>query len=111
VQSLKKLWDRTIGELLVIAARGLIRAYQLTLSPMLGNVCRYYPTCSHYGSEAIATHRFSKGLLLTAMRIARCHPWAQGGWDPVPPVGAWRNPGDSTLIESSTTTGARQPQR
>jgi putative membrane protein insertion efficiency factor len=68
----------------------LIRLYQQTVSRMLGPVCRYYPSCSHYGYEAISVHGAAKGTLLTAWRILRCNPWSAGGVDPVPPRGAWR---------------------
>lgn len=69
---------------------GLIRLYQLTVSKMIGPVCRYYPSCSHYGYEAISVHGAAKGTVLTAWRILRCNPWSAGGVDPVPPRGAWR---------------------
>lgn len=69
---------------------GLIRLYQLTISKMLGPVCRYYPSCSHYGYEAIEVHGSLKGTILTAWRILRCNPWSAGGVDPVPPRGQWR---------------------
>jgi putative membrane protein insertion efficiency factor len=68
----------------------LIRAYQQTVSRMLGPVCRYYPSCSHYGYEAISVHGSAKGTVLTAWRILRCNPWSAGGVDPVPPRGTWR---------------------
>jgi uncharacterized protein len=64
---------------------GLIRLYQLTISPLLGPVCRFYPTCSHYGYEAIRTHGAIKGTRLTVWRVLRCNPWNAGGFDPVPP--------------------------
>lgn len=63
----------------------LIRVYQVTLSPFLGGQCRYHPTCSRYGVEAIQTHGAWRGGWLTARRIARCHPFARGGYDPPPP--------------------------
>jgi putative membrane protein insertion efficiency factor len=63
----------------------LIRGYQLTLSPLLGPRCRFYPTCSHYAMEAIDTHGAWRGVWLTARRIGRCHPFNEGGFDPVPP--------------------------
>jgi hypothetical protein len=63
---------------------GLIRLYQLTLSPWLGNQCRFYPTCSHYGIQAISTHGLFKGLWLTIKRIAKCQPLHPGGVDEVP---------------------------
>jgi uncharacterized protein len=62
----------------------LIRAYQVTLSPLLGNRCRYYPTCSAYTSEAIAKYGFLKGTALGTRRLLRCHPFHEGGIDPVP---------------------------
>ncbi|MCY4148422.1 MAG: membrane protein insertion efficiency factor YidD [Gammaproteobacteria bacterium] len=64
--------------------RFLIRAYQLAVSPYLGSNCRYYPCCSRYALEAIDEHGACKGSLLTIRRIARCHPWNAGGYDPVP---------------------------
>lgn len=62
----------------------LIRAYQLLLSPLLGPSCRFYPSCSHYGLEAIEQHGAMRGTWLTIKRISRCHPWHEGGFDPVP---------------------------
>ncbi|AUL98749.1 MAG TPA: membrane protein insertion efficiency factor YidD [Pseudothauera hydrothermalis] len=65
--------------------RGLIRGYQLFISPLLGPRCRFYPTCSHYALEALDTHGVLKGVWLALRRILRCHPWHPGGFDPVPP--------------------------
>jgi putative membrane protein insertion efficiency factor len=65
-------------------ALGLIRFYQLAISPFTPPSCRYIPTCSHYGYEAIAKHGLIKGGLLTAKRLLRCHPFSRGGIDPVP---------------------------
>ena len=62
----------------------LIRAYQLVISPLLGPKCRFYPTCSHYAIEAIEIHGALRGIWLTIKRIGRCHPWNEGGFDPVP---------------------------
>ena len=63
----------------------LIRAYQRVLSPLLPGQCRYTPTCSHYGIEALKTHGFLRGISLTVWRILRCQPWGGQGHDPVPP--------------------------
>ncbi len=65
-------------------AIGLVRAYQLVLSPVLPMSCRYHPTCSHYACEAISRHGALRGGWLTVTRILRCHPWRAGGLDPVP---------------------------
>jgi putative membrane protein insertion efficiency factor len=62
----------------------MIRAYQLTLSPLLGNRCRYYPTCSVYTQEAISKYGFFRGTSLGLRRLLRCHPFHAGGIDPVP---------------------------
>ena len=62
----------------------LIRGYQVGISPLLPPSCRYTPTCSHYGIEALNKYGLFKGCWLTLRRILRCHPWAKGGYDPVP---------------------------
>jgi uncharacterized protein len=64
----------------------LLRGYQLLLSPMLGQKCRFYPTCSNYAIEALRVHGVARGSLLAARRVCRCHPWHPGGVDFVPPV-------------------------
>lgn len=62
----------------------LIRIYKATLSPLIGNHCRFYPTCSDYMAEAIRKHGLSKGLWMGLKRLWRCHPFHAGGLDPVP---------------------------
>lgn len=62
----------------------LIRAYQLAISPMLGNRCRFFPSCSEYAMEALEKHGPVRGLWLGLRRVGRCHPWHPGGYDPVP---------------------------
>jgi len=62
----------------------LIRAYQLLFSPILGGQCRFIPSCSEYASEAIGRHGSIRGCWLALRRIARCQPFCQGGYDPVP---------------------------
>jgi len=63
---------------------GLIRVYQLVLSPFLGRSCRYQPTCSAYAIEAIKVWGPFKGFWLAVKRISSCHPWGGDGYDPVP---------------------------
>ena len=63
---------------------GLIRAYQMAVSPLLGPHCRFTPTCSEYAREAIARHGLGRGAWLALKRLARCHPFHAGGHDPVP---------------------------
>jgi putative membrane protein insertion efficiency factor len=64
----------------------LIRVYQWTLSPLLGPRCRFYPSCSHYAATAIGRYGVLRGGALAAVRLARCHPFHPGGFDPVPPA-------------------------
>ncbi|AEY00152.1 hypothetical protein GU3_01975 [Oceanimonas sp. GK1] len=63
---------------------GLVRLYQLVLSPLLGPRCRFTPTCSQYAIEAIQLHGFAKGGWLTIKRLLKCHPLGPSGHDPVP---------------------------
>lgn len=62
----------------------LVRGYQVALSPLLPAACRYHPTCSHYAIEALEKHGALRGSWLAIKRIARCHPFRAGGFDPVP---------------------------
>jgi len=62
----------------------LIRAYQLLISPILPNSCRFVPSCSQYAAEAFSNYGFVRGLGLSLKRLLRCHPFHPGGWDPVP---------------------------
>ena len=63
----------------------LIGVYRSVLSPWLGNNCRYRPTCSEYAQDALRAHGFIRGSSLALRRLGRCHPWHEGGYDPVPP--------------------------
>ncbi|WP_317202103.1 membrane protein insertion efficiency factor YidD [Janthinobacterium sp.] len=69
----------------------LLRGYRLLISPMLGQNCRFYPSCSGYAAEAIALHGAAKGSWLAAKRLSHCHPWHEGGFDPVPPAAGAKN--------------------
>ena len=65
--------------------RGALRAYKLTLSPLIGRQCRFVPTCSDYAADALIGHGPWRGGALAARRLCRCHPWGGSGHDPVPP--------------------------
>jgi uncharacterized protein len=60
-----------------------IRAYQLLLSPLTGDRCKYYPSCSEYAAQAIGRYGILRGLVLAGWRLLRCNPWSRGGFDPV----------------------------
>jgi uncharacterized protein len=62
-----------------------IRVYQLTLSRLLGPVCRFHPSCSEYAAQCLKLHGALRGSLLSARRLAKCHPFHPGGYDPPPP--------------------------
>jgi uncharacterized protein len=63
---------------------GIVKGYRLFLSPWLGSACRFEPTCSVYSIQALEAHGATKGSYLTLKRLGRCHPWCEGGADPVP---------------------------
>jgi len=63
---------------------GLIRLYRYFISPLLGNRCRFHPSCSEYAVEALQRHGAWRGTWLAMRRLSRCHPWHSGGFDPVP---------------------------
>lgn len=63
---------------------GLVRVYQILISPVLGNNCRYYPSCSAYTIEAMEKWGPLRGIWMGVKRVGRCHPWHEGGVDPVP---------------------------
>ena len=73
-----------MGAASTAAALGLIRMYQLILSPLFAGSCRFVPSCSAYAAEAVERHGAGRGLWLAARRLARCHPLCRGGLDPVP---------------------------
>ena len=75
----------------------LVRAYQLGVSPYLGQNCRFYPTCSNYAREAIGIHGALAGSRLAVKRLCKCHPWHAGGVDPVPAVAVSKNTSETTV--------------
>ena len=80
---LKNIWNYLKKGLSAILI-ALIKVYQWTLSPLIGRSCRYTPTCSNYGLEAIQKHGPFKGSWLTFKRVLSCNPWGGSGYDPVP---------------------------
>jgi putative membrane protein insertion efficiency factor len=64
---------------------GALRAYKLTISPLIGPRCRFAPTCSEYAATSLIEHGPWRGSWLAARRVCRCHPWGGSGYDPVPP--------------------------
>ncbi len=91
---------------------GLLKAYRLLISPLYGQVCRYYPSCSAYALGAVQHHGAVRGSWLAVRRLARCHPWAAGGYDPVP--GTERpgldEDGDGAGDGSGVDDGADRPE-
>jgi len=80
----RKTVMRNVKEVLAFPFIVLIVLYQRIISPWIGPKCRYTPTCSQYGIEALKKHGPVKGLWLTMKRVSRCHPWGGSGYDPVP---------------------------
>lgn len=99
---------------------GMLRLYRAVISPLYGQTCRYYPSCSAYALEAVEVHGVARGTRLTVGRLARCHPWTVGGVDPVPGtlLPSERSGGDdgssSPVVQPGpdrpVTAGPRTPQ-
>jgi uncharacterized protein len=83
---------------------GIVKGYRLFLSPWLGSACRFEPTCSVYSIEALETHGAAKGSYLTLKRLGRCHPWCEGGLDPVPAKSAKASKKSQTLEKAALFT-------
>jgi putative membrane protein insertion efficiency factor len=88
----------TVGRFFRLLLTGLVVGYRRVLSPLLGPTCRFYPSCSAYALEALEKHGAARGSWLAAKRVSRCHPWHEGGIDPVP---------DPNVRSSSAPVGAR----
>jgi len=82
---------------------GLIKAYRLLLSPALGSSCRFEPTCSAYALQALQMHGAATGSYLMLKRLGRCHPWCEGGLDPVPGLKTSASPPLFTRLISTCT--------
>lgn len=82
-------WPWVAGAPARAAVVGVLRGYRRLVSPMLGQRCRFHPSCSAYAIEAVRTHGAIKGVLLATWRVLRCSPLSAGGPDPVPDVGRW----------------------
>jgi putative membrane protein insertion efficiency factor len=80
----------------------LIRLYQLTLSPLLGNICRFEPSCSRYAMECMRLHGAWRGSLLSVVRLGKCHPFHPGGYDPPPLPPAHRRTSDELSSKAAT---------
>ncbi|MGB0590812.1 MAG: membrane protein insertion efficiency factor YidD [Myxococcota bacterium] len=78
---------KVVDRLLAVIAQVPLRAYKWLISPLLPASCRFVPSCSEYSRDAYRTHGFTMGSLLTSRRLLRCHPWCDGGHDPVPEQG------------------------
>ncbi|MDR1393535.1 MAG: membrane protein insertion efficiency factor YidD [Bifidobacteriaceae bacterium] len=85
-----------------------IVAYQKFISPLLGEHCRFYPSCSNYALVALRRHGLIKGSLLTMWRLVRCQPFHPGGVDHVPVKGKWRGAGESRLNLEDWTAAGRE---
>lgn len=80
----------------------LLRGYRYAISPLYGQVCRYHPSCSAYALQAVTEHGSARGSWLAVRRVGRCHPWAKGGYDPVPPATP-HDPRRPVTTESTST--------
>jgi putative membrane protein insertion efficiency factor len=92
----------------------LVKGYRLLLSPWLGSSCRFEPTCSAYSLQALQQHGAARGSYLTLYRLARCHPWCNGGFDPVPSfargLAANRSSLFTRLVTPVTVTPSKKKQ-
>lgn len=89
----------------------LLRIYKVAFSPLVGAQCRFLPTCSDYARDAVLAHGPGYGSYLAAKRLCRCHPFAQGGYDPVPPAAGDAVPRSTDPASTDATAADSQPAR
>lgn len=82
---------RLLISILAVPVMGMVLIYRWFISPLLPQCCRFQPTCSAYGLEALEKHGVLRGSVLTVRRISKCHPWGSSGFDPVPATKECRN--------------------
>jgi len=92
--------------ILSTAMTALIKGYQLLVSPIVPNCCRFAPSCSHYAVEALQRHGPIQGGYLAVARLLRCHPWARWGHDPVPDVFTFRPWRDDHQVQGHLSPGS-----
>ena len=90
---------------------GLLRAYRFAISPLYGQVCRYHPSCSAYALEAVTVHGSIEGTWLAVRRVGRCHPWARGGYDPVPARKGAQKQAQVQAQAPATQSSRQEPDR
>jgi len=89
VNAIVWVWDHSVGWAVRLVFLALIKGYQITISPLLPPSCRFHPSCSAYAYGSIRDHGSAKGLTLATVRLIRCNPWNNGGFNPVPEKGRW----------------------
>jgi len=90
---------------------GLLKLYRLVVSPLYGNVCRYYPSCSAYALRAVEVHGAVRGSWLAGRRLLRCHPWTPGGYDPVPGTPEFAEEKRAQAAQAWTLESEHHPQQ
>jgi hypothetical protein len=109
VASLGHLLARSFSRVGLWLALSLIALYRGVLSPLIGPRCRFYPSCSEYGAQALERFGLIKGLWLTLCRLGRCHPFHAGGFDPVPLFAT--EPADESALAKRLSNGSGQMKR